>query len=411
MAANHNRIKVLHLITLSVFGGAQDNTFSTVELHDRSRFDVHLACNPDGAWIERARESADWFHPIPTLATPINPLKDLRAFLDLVRLLRREQFDLVHTHTAKAGFLGRLAAAACRVPAVHTYHAFPFHDFMRAWKRALFIQLEKCVRPCTDFFITLSENDRKEAARLGILDFARSAAVYTGIDFTKLDAPAKPTVSREKLKIPEAWQIVFMAGRLEPQKAPELLLDAFSQVVRVCPQTALVIAGDGPLRFSLERKIAALGLEAHVRLLGYRDDVPALIRLADVFAFSSRWEAMGRAMVEAMLLSKPVVAPAIYGIPEIVHHRETGLLYEVGRVEALAAGITQLLQNPDEARRMGYNARQLTRNLFDINVMVARIEKIYQMLLNTQPAVDHDRTLRGLEPIEPAPLLRAMTHD
>jgi len=243
--------KVLHLITLSVVGGAQDNTFSTVERHNRERYETHLACNAGGQWGNRARSSAEFFHTIPSLTTPLNPLKDARALLQIFRLLKQGKFDLVHTHTAKAGFLGRLAAAACRVPAVHTYHAFPFHDFMRAWKRALFIQLEKCVRPCTDFFITLSENDRKEAARLGILDFARSAAVYTGIDFTKLDAPAKPTVSREKLKIPEAWQIVFMAGRLEPQKAPELLLDAFSQVVRVCPQTALVIAGDGPLRFSL----------------------------------------------------------------------------------------------------------------------------------------------------------------
>jgi glycosyltransferase involved in cell wall biosynthesis len=411
MADNHNQIKLLHLITHSVVGGAQDNTFGTAKLHDRTHFDVHLASNPDGAWAQRAKKSADSFHPIPTLVTSIHPLKDLQAFIALVRLLRRERFDVVHTHTAKAGFLGRLAAAVCRVPAVHTYHAFPFHDFMAGWKRALFIQLEKCVRPCTDFFITLSENDRKEAARLGILDFTRSAAVYTGIDFAKLDKATTPALSREKLNIPENWQIVFMAGRLEPQKAPELLLDAFSHVLRNCPQTALLMAGDGPLRPSLERKIAALGLQAHVRLLGYRDDVPALLRLADVFAFSSLWEAMGRAMVEAMLLGKPVIAPAIYGIPEIVHHRETGLLYEVGGVEALAAGITHLLQNPDEARRMGDNARQLTRKLFDINVMVARIEQIYQTLLNTQAAVGHDRTLRGLEPLEPAALLRAMTHD
>lgn len=411
MITAKKRTKVLHLITLSVVGGSQDNTFSTVARHDRTRYETHLACNGDGEWANRARSSADFFHPIPNLTTPLHPLKDARALLQIFRLLKRGNFDVVHTHTAKAGFLGRLAAAAWRVPAVHTYHAFPFHDFMPAWKRALFIQLEKCIRPCTDFFITLSENDRKEAARLGILDFARSAAVYTGIDFARLDAPTKPTLSREKLDIPKTWQVVFMAGRLEPQKAPELLLDAFSHVVRDCPKTALLIAGDGPLRSSVERKIAALGLQAHVRLLGYREDVPDLLRLADVFAFSSLWEAMGRAMVEAMLLGKPVVAPAIYGIPEIVHHGETGLLYEVGRVDALAGGIIHLLQNPDEARRMGQNARQLTRNLFDINVMVARIEQIYQMLLEKQPAVAHGRSLVGMEPLDPAPLFRAMTHD
>src|SRR5437588_6200828 len=103
--------KILHLITLSVIGGAQDNTFSTSKRHDRRRYEVHLACNPDGQWVDRARSSADSFHSIPTLVTPVHPFNDLRALVNIVQLFRREKFDLVHTHTAKAGFLGRLAAA------------------------------------------------------------------------------------------------------------------------------------------------------------------------------------------------------------------------------------------------------------------------------------------------------------
>src|SRR5438876_10390349 len=127
MITSQKRIKVLHLITRAVMGGSQDNTFSTAARHDRKRFEVHLACNPEGDWIGRARSSADTFHPIPTLVTPIQPRKDLRAFIDLVQLLKRERFDLVHTHTAKAGFLGRLACRVAHVPVViHTYHAFPF---------------------------------------------------------------------------------------------------------------------------------------------------------------------------------------------------------------------------------------------------------------------------------------------
>src|SRR6185436_6542306 len=119
---------------LSVMGGSQDNTFSTAEQHDRQRFEVHVACNPDGRWSSRARQAGEVFHPIPTLVTPISPCQDLRALLDIFRLLRREKYDLIHTHTAKAGFLGRFAAWLCGVPmVVHTYHAFPFHDFMSGW--------------------------------------------------------------------------------------------------------------------------------------------------------------------------------------------------------------------------------------------------------------------------------------
>src|SRR5262249_30506908 len=146
-----------------------------------------------------------------------------------------------------------------------------------------------------------------------------------------------------RLNIPDGWQVVMTAGRLEPQKAPHLLVEAFSQVVHEQPKTLLLFAGEGELRPLVEERVVALGLQERVRLLGCRDDIPDLLRAADVFAFSSLWEAMGRAMVEAMLLGRAVVAPAIYGIPEIVHHEQTGLLYEVGRVDQLAAGIRRLL--------------------------------------------------------------------
>jgi glycosyltransferase involved in cell wall biosynthesis len=373
-----NRTKVLHLITLSVIGGAQDNTFGTCELHDRSRYEVHLACNPDGQWIDRARQSVERFHPLANLQTPPSPKKDLRTLWDLVRLLRRERFDIVHTHTAKAGFLGRLACWVCRVPVViHTYHAFPFHDHMSRAKHTFFRGMERFVRPMTDYFLTLSDLDRKAGSADGILKWEKSATAYTGIDFSKLDAAAPPEITRAKLGIPEGWQVVLQVGRMEPQKAPQLLVEAFAEVVRQHPQTMLLLAGDGELRGEVEAAIARHGLADNVRILGFRQDVPDLLRVADVFAFSSLWEAMGRAMVEAMLVGRAVVVPAIYGIPEVVHHGETGWLYEVGKVGQLAAGISHLLAHPEERARLGQGALLLTRRLFDLRKMVTKIEDVY----------------------------------
>jgi glycosyltransferase involved in cell wall biosynthesis len=148
-----------------------------------------------------------------------------------------------------------------------------------------------------------------------------------------------------------------------------------------------------------------LGLESRVRLLGFRNDVPDLLRMADVFAFSSLWEAMGRSMVEAMLLGRPVVAPAIYGIPEIVHHQQTGLLYDVGNVEQLAAHLTHLLKHPEERRRLGQNARQLTRSLFDVSNMVAQIEHVYEQLLQTESVRGASTAVAARNSVEPASVL------
>ena len=389
------KIKVLHLITLSVVGGSQDNTFSTAELHDRSRYEVHVACNPDGHWAARARAAGEVFHSLPTLVTPIRPLADLQAFRDLLRLLRREQFDVVHTHTAKAGFLGRLAAWLARVPVVvHTYHAFPFHQFMPRAKRWLFIALERLVRPLTDFFITVSENERVEGFVRGVLDADNSRTIYSGIDFAKLDQATNRAEARAKLGVPDGWQLVLMAGRLDPQKAPQILIEAFARVVQAQPQTLLLIAGDGELRDAVEAQIDSLRLRAHVRILGFRNDVPELMQSADVFALSSLWEGMGRAMVEAMLVGKAVIVPAVNGIPEVVRHEETGLLFDAGNAAQLAGGLIDLLERPDKRQRLGENARQLTRQLFAVTTMVEGIEDVYARLLKLPPAA---RTRAELE--------------
>jgi len=402
--------KILHLITHSAFGGSQDNTFCTCERHDRRRYEVHLACNPEGEWEERARGAADAFHPLPSLVTPIRPWSDLRALFQILRLLRREKFDLVHTHTAKAGFLGRLAAWACRVPVViHTYHAFPFHDFLPAWKRSLFLAMERLVQPLTDRFITLSKRQRIDAGRFGMARPADTKAIYTGIDFSKLDTARDPQIIRQTLGVPDGWQVVVTAARLDPAKAPQLLIEAFGQLLRSHPKTMLLIAGEGELRPQVEACIERLKLHDHVRLLGFRSDVPDLLRAADVFAFSSLSEAMGRAMVEAMLLGRTVVVPAIHGIPEIVRHGQTGFLYAVGDAGQLARQLCVALASPSERARMGANARSLTRRLFDVNHMVDQIERTYEqaLLLKNPAAISVLPQVPGQQVAEPVPLERA----
>lgn len=378
-----NKPKILHLITRLVIGGAQDNTILTVAKHDRSKFEIHLASHPEGQWLHRAQQVTDVFHPLPNLVNPISPIDDLKSLFNIVKLIQQEQFSIVHTHSSKAGILGRIAARIARVPkVVHTIHGFPFHDFMPPWKRQLYINLERSVRPCTDFFITVCDLNRQEANQLEILSLDQSQTIYSGIDFTQLDRTFDWQHTHQQLEIPEGWQTIVMVGRLDQQKAPYYLIDAFAQVIQQCPKTLLLLVGEGELKPRLEAQVQELGIENQVKFLGSREDVPEILKVANIFALSSLWEGLGRAMTEAMLLGKPVVVPNIYGIPETVHHGETGLLFPGGDVEKLAHHLVSLLQNPEEQKRLGQNAKQLTRKLFDADQMVQQIEQIYEQLLN-----------------------------
>jgi glycosyltransferase involved in cell wall biosynthesis len=374
--------KILHLITHLGIGGAQDNTLLTVEKCDRARFDVHIASNPTGKWSDRAKKATEHFHSLPNLVYPIHPIKDVLCVFDLAKLFRQEKFDIVHTHSSKAGILGRWAARLAKVPVIiHTIHGFAFHDFMPAWQRQFFINLERAAKPCTDFFITVSELNRKEALTLNLIELENSQTVYSGINFYKLDRFSEPNQTRQELDIPKEFQVIVMVGRLDKQKAPNILIDAFAQVIQKCPKTFLLIVGDGELREYLEQKASQLNILQNIKFLGSREDVPDILKIADIFALSSLWEGLGRAMTEAMLVGKPVVVPNIYGIPEIVHHNETGLLYEAGDTKKLALNLIYLLQNSQERERLGKNAQKLTRKLFDGDLMVAQIEEIYQHLL------------------------------
>ena len=378
---NYSRLKVLHLITRLVVGGAQDNTLLTVEKHSRNKFEVHLASHPEGQWFDRAQQVTDVFHALPNLVNPISPIDDFKTLSTLIKLLQKEQFDVVHTHSSKAGILGRVAAKIAKVPViVHTIHGFAFHDFMPTWKRKIYINLERGMRPCTDFFLTVSELNRQQAIELEILSAEKSKTVYSGIDLTKLDRPCNTLEIRQQLNIPDGWQTIVMVGRLDQQKAPYFLIDAFYQVLKQFPKTLLFFIGEGELQPQLEAQTQELGIKNNVKFLGSREDVPEILKIADIFALSSLWEGLGRAMTEAMLLGKPVVVPNIYGIPETVHHGETGLLFPAKNVEKLADNLVCLLQNTEKREYLGNTAKQLTRKLFDVNEMVKQIEIIYEQL-------------------------------
>ncbi|HEU4898659.1 MAG TPA: glycosyltransferase [Actinomycetota bacterium] len=366
------RTRVLHVITHLDRGGATDNTLLSVAGLDRSRYEVDLAAGP-GVLETSARTAADRLVVVPALTRAPRPAKDLRAALALWRLAAG--YDVVHTHTAKAGVLGRLVARARGVPVVvHTIHAFPVHDGMSPVQHRLLLWAERLAAACADRIIAVCQANAAEALALGIATARQLRVVPSGVPVAAVRAGSGERV-RQALGIPAGAPVVGTVTRFMEQKAPLDLVAAGRLVVGARADAHLLVVGDGPLRAQVER--AAAG-QPRIHLLGYRDDVPDVLAAVDVVAFSSRWEGLGRALTEAVVAARPVVATAVNGVPDLVVEGVTGHLVPPGRPDLLADRVLQLLARPDRGAAMGAAGAARVADRFDLGAMLAGLDAVYR---------------------------------
>ena len=374
------RTRVLHVITHLDNGGAQANTLLSVAGLDRSRYRVDLAAGP-GALESEAAESADRLVVLPYFRRSLYSLGDLRAAAALLRLAGA--YDVVHTHGSKAGILGRLAARARRVPAVlHTVHGFPVHDYMPPLKRGLLLALERVAGRCTDRIVCVCEANVTESLTLGIARPEQVRVVVSGVPSELVRSGSGDWV-RAELGIPADVPVVGTITRLMEQKAPLDFLAAARRVVEASLEVHVVMVGDGPLRDQVAA--AAAGIP-RFHLLGFRTDVPDVLAMLDVVAFSSLWEGLGRALTEAVLAGKPVIATAVNGVPDLVVDGETGYLTPAGRPDELAGRILDVLARPDRGAAMGAAGASRVAGRYDVGDMVAGLDQLYQEVLWEQQA-------------------------
>lgn len=370
------RPKIAHVITELVVGGAVDNTLLSAAGMDRRAWEVHLVGGP-GGWVERAQASSERVYVLRSLVRPIAPAADARALLDLVAIMRRERYDLVHTHSSKAGLLGRLAAWMADVPiVVHTIHGFPFNDQTLSPRvREGLLWSERLAARLTDRLVAVAEPNVAEAARRGITAAGPIEVVHSGIDLRRFDGLPDRAEARRRLGLPVDAPIVGTVGRLHDCNAPLLFVEAMRSVLSARPETHVAIVGDGPL---LEATRAAVDGDPRFRLFGHREDVPSILPALDVFAFPILWGGLGRALTEAMIVGLPVVASAVNGVPEIVEHERTGLLVPPGDAPTLAGGVVRLLADRPLAQRLGRAARERVVPSFSADVMVQRLTALYE---------------------------------
>ena len=376
-------LTTLHVITRLTLGGSAENTVATMVALDAAGYPGPLAvgvAESDAGSVDDARRRGVRLLDVPALGREVGA-RDLTALVHLWRLMRARRPAIVHTHTSKAGFVGRLAARLAGVPAIiHQPHGHIFYGYYGAGRTAFYVALERLAARWTDRLVTLTERGTDEHLARGVGRRAQYRAVPSGVPTAALRAAAPSrAAARARLGLPAAAFVVAGVGRLVPIKGFDLLVDALPALVARVPSAHVLLIGDGEERAALEARAAALGVGERLRITGAVGDVSGLLPAADVLAAPSRNEGMGRVLVEAMAIGLPVVGTMVGGIPDVILDGECGRLVPPDDAAALAVALADL--GGDAALRAKLGAAAAARaEAFSTDVAHAAMRAIYDEL-------------------------------
>ncbi len=381
-------MKVAHVITRMIVGGAQENTLYSVQgLAALPGYEVSLLTGPEtgseGNLLAGIGGDLD-IRVVPHLVRAIHPVSDARAFAELYGAFRAMRPDIVHTHSSKAGVVGRAAARAARVPVVvHTLHSLVFHDYQAAPVNFAYRSLKRMLSPLTDHYVSVSDNirERAVAAKIGTAD--RHSTVRSGFFTDDFVAQLVPQAeARRKLDLPEDRLIVGVVARLFPLKGHAEILEAASRLVENQPDVLFAFVGSGPLLAELQRDVEARGLGHNVRFVGRID--PSEITLAfsafDVLAHCSLREGLARVLPQGALAGLPIVCYDLDGSAEVVRDGVNGFLVDPKDHQTFADRLERLLREPALRAQMADAAPQRIQVEYSVAEMVRRLDALYQQL-------------------------------
>lgn len=383
-------MRIAHIITRLILGGAQENTLLTCEDLLREYGDEVLLIagpplGPEGSLLERARRNGVPVELVPELRRAIHPWRDVRSYMALRRILRRYRPDVVHTHSGKAGLLGRQAAWSLGVPlVVHGVHGAPFHPYQSAAARALFRACERYAARRCHAFISVSDAMTELMVSAGVAPRERFTTIYSGMEVEPfLQAGQHRERMRAELGYGPEHVVVGKVARLFHLKGHGDVIAAAQRVVATCPEVRFLFVGDGVLRAALKRQIERAGLQQHFALTGLvpPERIPELLAAADLVVHASLREGLARVLPQALLAGRPVVSYDIDGAREVVIPGETGLLVPPRDVSGLAEALLRLVQDGALRARLGAAGPPRLAEVFRHQYMTARIRELYQRLL------------------------------
>ena len=376
------------MITRLIIGGAQENTLLTCEgLHQRGHRVTLISGptrGPEGSLVERARQGGYEYVELPELIRAVNPWMDMRAQRYLALEFQRRKPDIVHTHSSKAGIVGRLAAHDARVPhIVHTIHGMSFNRTQSRLKRAAYAWLERRAARHTDVIVTVADAMITQSVAAGICRRETMLTVYSGMEIGPFTPnAAQRTAIRRQWGLANEHVVVGTVARLFRRKGYEQLIPIMAAAAAREPRLRFVWIGDGAQRAEYEAQLAQLGLTDRTTLAGLISpaQVPCLLAGCDILAHTSQWEGLPRAVVQALLMQIPAVAFDIDGTPEVVIDGETGRLVPLNDLDGFVSALCELATDADLRRRMGQAGRDLCLERFDWRRMVDQLDALYLRL-------------------------------
>lgn len=386
---DRGRLRVLQVIgRLNMGGPAHIAALLSGRRFHPDRYEtllVHGSLAPgEESLAELAEEEGATMRFLPELQQPVQPLRDARALAKLARLARSFKPHVVHTHTAKAGFLGRQAALAVppRPAIVHTYHGHVLEGYFGTAKSRLYLEMERALARVSDCLIGVSQATVDDLVRLGIAPASKFRVLPLGLDLDLLAEPADELglELREELGVGSSDLLLVFVGRIVPIKRLDRLLRALALARESDPRLRLAVVGDGEERPQLERQAAELGISADVLFLGYRRELRSVFAAADFAVLSSDNEGTPVSLIEAAAAGLPAVATDVGGVREVVTE-EAGTLVPHDDVPALARAIVEMAADPERRRRCGSVAQQDAINRYGANRLLGDVDELYAELI------------------------------
>jgi len=375
------KITILYVITKLELGGAQKQLLSLMRHVNRGEFNLFLLTAREGLLLPEFSSIVDsTLKKSRWLERPLNPFKDLAALFEIFNFIKKNKIDIVHTHSSKAGILGRCAARFANVNAiVHTVHGWSFNDYQPIYLRIFFIWLERLTAKFTDKLIVVSEYDRHIGLKHGIGSENKYVLIRYGIDSEEF--AVKDQGLKEELGIPENCSVVTMIACLKPQKAPQDFVELAFLISKKFPNTKFILVGDGALHKTVAKLIEKYNLGKDVFLLGWRRDIPRLLATTDILVLTSLWEGLPITILEGIASKKPVVATDTGGVAEIIKDGCTGFLVKKHDINAMSEKLITLLKDSQLSRLIGQAAKDALGKVFTTGYMLESTRRMYSSLI------------------------------
>lgn len=385
-------MRVTHVITRLIVGGAQENTIASVlGLRQMPGLDVSLVSGPtrgpEGSLQAAFKEYPGLLKIEPSLVRPVHPWNDVLALQRLTQLFRSSRPDLVHTHSGKAGILGRLAAARAHVPIlVHTIHGPSFGGFQGVLSNALFRSAERFAARVTTHFVVVADAMKRQYLRAGIGHEGQYSRIFSGFDLDSFLEAKNDSGLRARFGIRPEDIVVGKIARLFKLKGHDDLFTIAPDLVRACPRLKFLLVGDGQWRERFETRARVLGLQRNFIFTGLIDPstVPPIVGIMDLVVHLSSREGLARALPQALAAGRPVIAYDCDGANEVCRENETGFLVRPGDLQTLKERLLLLARDEVLRKRLGDEGRAFVRAQFGVRQMVEALHQLYRHLAQSR---------------------------